>query len=575
MFISKIKYIENYRNLSSAQFSFDKKLNFIVGENNTGKTNVLDLLNSLVSIGKFNETDFYNIQEPIKISFTIEYSEDEIGFFENNFDADDELKISITAIQENVDSRIEYCHSSTINSYINPKTIRMMNFVYYSALRSPNKELNFTRNIGTGKVLNYLIKSCINRGTIDEMELIDLDGIKSIVDELNIQIKRINGLPEENIQAYVSDDKQSLINRILELGDVNQKNISRLGDGLQYSFNIYLHILDLLVHLKTTKKEEDFENLLIIFDNGKKLLPLTIGLDEPEIHQHPYRQRALIKSINRIIHNENKEFQKVIKELFGIDGFIGQVFTVTHSPNILLNDYKQIIRLYKEDDETVRVMCGQDIDFDEKVHKHLMRSFVYIKEAMFSKSLILVEGDTEYGAIPVFIDRMGFDMDEKGIGVIKLDGADSVLRCMELYNAFGIKSVAIIDKDKEESYREEDNIIFTDEEDFEAEAYSNYKYTNYLRYLIQINQSQSFIRYLKRQCEEFNAKEFITNPVAYKIPLEDRKRIMTDNEVLELKRLRDNKNSINGAMIAQHVNKIPNSFEKVIKCALSEEESFE
>ena len=59
---------------------------------------------------------------------------------------------------------------------------------------------------------------------------------------------------------------------------------------------------------------------------------------------------------------------------------------------------------------------------------------------MFSRYIIFVEGDTENGAVPVFAKRMSLDLDEKGIGVIKLDGADSVKRCMKLYEEFGIST---------------------------------------------------------------------------------------------------------------------------------------
>lgn len=64
---------------------------------------------------------------------------------------------------------------------------------------------------------------------------------------------------------------------------------------------------------------------------------------------------------------------------------------------------------------------------------------------MFSKCILFVEGDTENGAMPVFAKRMKLDFDENGIGVVKLDGADSVENCMKLYDAFKIKSIAIID----------------------------------------------------------------------------------------------------------------------------------
>lgn len=150
MYINKIIRIENYRNLSGLVFEFNKEINFIVGENNVGKTNLLELLNKIIRIGKFSEQDFYNVKEPIKVVFQVTYDDDELGFFENIFDVDDELSITITATQENVDSRIEYSHAYS-QTYINPKTIKMLNFIYYSSLRFPNKELNFSKNVGTDR----------------------------------------------------------------------------------------------------------------------------------------------------------------------------------------------------------------------------------------------------------------------------------------------------------------------------------------------------------------------------------------------------------------------------------------
>ena len=44
MKIKKI-FIENYRNLNAIEISFEESCNFIVGENNLGKSNILKLLN--------------------------------------------------------------------------------------------------------------------------------------------------------------------------------------------------------------------------------------------------------------------------------------------------------------------------------------------------------------------------------------------------------------------------------------------------------------------------------------------------------------------------------------------------
>ena len=67
MYIKKIAEIFNYRNMSGSIISFDKALNFIIGENNIGKTHLLELLNSVFSVGKFVETDFFNVLAFLKI----------------------------------------------------------------------------------------------------------------------------------------------------------------------------------------------------------------------------------------------------------------------------------------------------------------------------------------------------------------------------------------------------------------------------------------------------------------------------------------------------------------------------
>ncbi|MDK2919862.1 MAG: putative ATP-dependent endonuclease of the family [Candidatus Petromonas sp.] len=563
MYINKIIRIENYRNLSGLVFEFNKEINFIVGENNVGKTNLLELLNKIIRIGKFSEQDFYNVKEPIKVVFQVTYDDDELGFFENIFDVDDELSITITATQENVDSRIEYSHAYS-QTYINPKTIKMLNFIYYSSLRFPNKELNFSKNVGTGKVLNYIMKRSLENKNLEQLDLLNKNDIDEVIEEVNKKLQKLNGLASEKIKAYLSDDKENIINRLLEIGDVTGRNISELGDGLQYSFNIFLHILEVLVHLKTTKKDEDFKSLLITDENGLRYLPLIIGLDEPEIHQHPYRQRALIKSVKEIIDNENKEFSQIIKELFGVDGFLGQVFIVTHSPSILLDDYEQIVRIFKYKDG-VGVACGRTLDFEDDTHKHLKRSFVYFKEAMFAKSVLLVEGDTEFGAVPVLAKKLNYDLDENGVGLVKMDGADAVLKYLELFEAFNINAIAILDRDKENNYSGNEKIIFTYGIDFEEEIFNIFSFKEYLKYLKTIDNYSFLIRILRRKIHDFDVRAFSLNPTEMEISNTVGEEVMTEIRENEIKELRNVKNFINGALLAKYVSKVPQSFENAIE----------
>ena len=571
MYISEIVEINNYRNLTGKTITFNDTLNFLIGENNIGKTNILELINICLAIGKFAETDFMDITLPIKIKFKVKYSNEEIGYFEDNFDVDDSNSITLVAVQDSVDERINYYHDTPNQTKIGMATIRTMNILYYYAQRMPSKEVDFRKTSGSGKVLNYLIQHSLEQSEIQEKGILKKTKLKNIVKNVNIQIKKINTITGDSVSAYVETEVDKLVCRLLGLGDENGRELSSLGEGVQYAFNILLQIIEIIYNVKATRKPEDFEERLINRD-GKKLFPLFLVLDEPEVHQHPYRQRSLIRKIKALIENNNQEFLNLLKDLFDIDGLTGQIFIATHSPNILLDNYRQFIRLYKSTgtNSQLKIVSGMNVVIDDKLYKHMLHNFIYLKEAMFSKCIIFVEGDTENGAIPVFAERMGLDMDERGIGVIKLDGADSVKRCMALYKSFGIKSIALIDKDKKESYSSEPDIYFTKANDYEEDVYDNFKLTDYLKSCKELSGVEPYIPILRREGLNFNPGQFVENPANIEIDDTLQMKIMVENKDRELQKLKQSKNAAKGAVLAGYVTVIPPAFEKIINKLIKE-----
>lgn len=571
MYISEIVEINNYRNLTGKTITFNDTLNFLIGENNIGKTNILELINICLAIGKFAETDFMDITLPIKIKFKVKYSNEEIGYFEDNFDVDDSNSITLVAVQDSVDERINYYHDTPNQTKIGMATIRTMNILYYYAQRMPSKEVDFRKTSGSGKVLNYLIQHSLEQSEIQEKDILKKTKLKNIVKNVNIQIKKINTITGDSVSAYVETEVDKLVCRLLGLGDENGRELSSLGEGVQYAFNILLQIIEIIYNVKATRKPEDFEERLINRD-GKKLFPLFLVLDEPEVHQHPYRQRSLIRKIKALIENNNQEFLNLLKDLFDIDGLTGQIFIATHSPNILLDNYRQFIKLYKSTgtDSQLKIVSGMNVVIDDKLYKHMLHNFIYLKEAMFSKCIIFVEGDTENGAIPVFAERMGLDMDERGIGVIKLDGADSVKRCMALYKSFGIKSIALIDKDKKESYSSEPDIYFTKANDYEEDVYDNFKLTDYLKCCKELSGVEPYIPILRREGLNFNPGQFVENPANIEIDDTLQMKIMVENKDRELQKLKQSKNAAKGAVLAGYVTVIPPAFEKIINKLIKE-----
>lgn len=571
MYISEIVEINNYRNLTGKTITFNDTLNFLIGENNIGKTNILELINICLAIGKFVETDFNDITLPIKIKFKVKYSNEEIGYFEDNFDVDDSNSITLVAVQDSVDERINYYHDTPNQTKISMATIRTMNILYYYAQRMPSKEVDFRKTSGSGKVLNYLIQHSLEQSEIQEKDILKKTKLKNIVKNVNRQIKKINTITGDSVSAYVDTEVDKLVCKLLGLGDESGRELSSLGEGVQYAFNILLQIIEIIYNVKTTRKPEDFEERLINRD-GKKLFPLFLVLDEPEVHQHPYRQRSLIRKIKALIENNNQEFLNLLKDLFDIDGLTGQIFIATHSPNILLDNYRQFIRLYKSTgtNSQLKIVSGMNVVIDDKLYKHMLHNFIYLKEAMFSKCIIFVEGDTENGAIPVFAKRMGLDMDERGIGVIKLDGADSVKRCMALYKSFGIKSIAIIDKDKKGSYGSEPDIYFTKANDYEEDVYDNFKLTDYLKSCKELSGVEPYIPILRREGLNFNPGQFVENPANIEIDDTLQMKIMLENKDRELQKLKQSKNAAKGAILAGYVTVIPPAFQKIINKLIKE-----
>lgn len=571
MYISEILEITNYRNLTGKRIKFNETLNFLIGENNIGKTNMLELINIFLSVGKFIESDFTDVMRPIRIRLRIKYSDEEVGYFEDNFDVDDSRSITLLAVQDSVDERINYYHDTPIQTKISIATIRRMNVLYYYAQRMPLKEVDFRKTSGSGKVLDYFIQYSLKKSGVQEKDILKKTKLNSIVKDVNKQIKNLNTITGDNVSAYIDTEADKLVCRLLGLGDENGRELSSLGEGVQYAFNILLQIIEIIHNIKVTRKPEDFEERLIDKE-GKKLFPLFLVLDEPEIHQHPYRQRSLIKKIEGLVDNKNQEFLNLLKELFDIDGLTGQIFIATHSPNILLNDYRQFIRFHRNrgNNNLLEVVSGMNIAIEDKLYKHMLHNFIYLKEAMFSKCIIFVEGDTENGAIPVFAKRMDCDMDERGIGVIKLDGADSVKRCMKLYKEFGIESIAIIDKDKKNDYGSETGIYFTKANDYEEDVYNNFKLNDYLRCCKEITGVSHFIPILRNKGLTFNPADFVADPTILEIDDETQEKVMSENRSRELEKLKQSKNAAKGAILAEYVTVIPSVFKTVINKLIKE-----
>ena len=471
-------FIENYRNLSGLTIKFDNDMNFIIGNNGTGKSNLIELLDIIFNKNSFKEKDFFDIESKIEIHITIFLEEFEIGYFDDLFEPENPNCIKIVVLQEKPNGRIEFKHFYTDTS-INYSKLRNLPCVYYNSINLAD-EIDFSKNKNAGKFLNFIIESFINKNTIKSEDIINMDKVSEITNYVDKCIENIEIIKNANINSKIDNSVLELLPKLLGLKNDNNISINSMGSGTRYFAFVFFEILNaIVINLKYS------DNCIITTESGNRILPLIILLDEPEIHLHPFMQRNLIKQIREIANNNNLGFKNIIKEWFNIDFLSVQVILVTHSNNIISNNYKEYIRLYSKGD-VVNAISANQMSINRDDEKHLLRQGIEIKEAFFAKIVLVYEGISEKGCIESFAEKLDINLDENNIGVISADGEGNVKKIKELLELFNINTICVLDRDVYNKDDEANGILYTSDNDLELDIINKLLINNATKKTIKI-----------------------------------------------------------------------------------------
>lgn len=202
-------------------------------------------------------------------------------------------------------------------------------------------------------------------------------------------------------------------------------------------------------------------------------------IEEPEAHLHPLAQKWL------------KEYV-VDMCATGI-----QVVVSTHSTDFIDAEYLDgLVRVYKEGGRTKSKqlskedLCSFCIESGVPANKtspeniidfYNTRLFSDQLKGMFAETIVLVEGATEFFALPVYLKRIGFSLAEHGIEIVNCRGKDAIPLFWRLFRAYGYNCFSIFDCDANpaESARIFTGIITTDTWETDAAKYvmtGNYAY---------------------------------------------------------------------------------------------------
>ena len=443
----KWMHIENYRNLADVTLSFHNDINYFVGENSVGKSNFLDLLEIIMDCHGFIESDFTDVNKPIRIDFEISLGELN---YKSMYTADEgpTYRLRLEQVVQEVYPRLY----RVTDAEIEPMPLSMIRHALYVCHRDTSEQELFSIPSSIYVELGQLLQAYVFR-------------LEMPTDDFQREIVSLR----KDLDPYCMLNIQHLV-EVLSTSSAMERKYS--ADNVRLIMAVALKILA-QIYMKVSSATTNLESLLVYDAKGHKFLPIFISVDEPELHLSPYLQRAVLNYYRQIATNENEEFLALLRDIFKIDGLLGQLFVVTHSTDALVDDYRHIIRLYRDENNMVCAACGVTFNFPKEVEKHLIMHFPEAKEALYARCIIIVEGETEYGSFTGFGKKLGVDFDYFGICLINARGESSISKLQKLFNRFSIPTVALYDRDVEGKYaKAHSNIFYTQEICFEMDFVS-------------------------------------------------------------------------------------------------------
>ena len=481
MYISKLCLL-NFRKYEKLEVEFNNNLNILVGENNSGKTAIVDAIRILLGTQsndyyKIDRSDFYfngkNYTDTFKITCFIKGISDAEGAiflehisFKRNESGENEsyLKLEMVANYKNdkIYSDIYIGDIDGENGYRVPGEIKeFLKVAFLKPLRDAENQMVAKKNSRLSQILLSVDNEILRDS--DENEL------KKILDDANGKIKDTTN--KIKIKAIGGNDEVPLIDIVNAFIDETNPGNEELKANFQIRNDTLREILEKLsVEFEMPNEGLGIENLLftavefLLLKNSTYLGLKTVLIEEIEAHLHPQTQMNLINYIT-------KNYSKAES---------GQIIMTTHSPNITSKVNIENIIMCKENKTYSLKMSETKLERGD--YKFLSRFLDVTKSNLFfAKKLIFVEGDAENILVPSLAKIiLGDTLESKGISVINV-GSTAFLRYSRIFQRndgtdMGIKIAIITDLDikKKDDETSEELKMRESEEKNRKENYYNY-----------------------------------------------------------------------------------------------------
>lgn len=426
MIISKL-VLYNFRKFHTTDdapgliINFHEGLNALIGENDSGKSAVIDAL-KLVLLTQSNEyirpveNDFYTDRNGIsekefKIDCTISsFTSNEaknfieyLSFEKSEMKVNYVLKLRYRAWKENNKIFSELRAGDADDGILmDGKARELLKVVYLKPLRDAEREMRAGRS---SRISQILLSHPVFKNR-DQNELI------SILKKANEQIEKYfcdegegqpilralrDSLKEFNAQGAPSEAK-------LQTSEINLKSILESLSLSAPEINPGLGELNLLFMAA---------ELILLKEESEGAMKLAL-IEELEAHLHPQAQLRLIDYLQ----NEYKESGT-------------QIIISTHSPILASKINLKNLILLKN---------SRGYDLGEGQTKLEKGDYLFLQRFLdatksnlfFAKGIIMVEGDAENILLPVLAEIMGYPLEKYGVSIVNV-GSTAFLRYSRIF----------------------------------------------------------------------------------------------------------------------------------------------
>jgi predicted ATP-dependent endonuclease of OLD family len=450
-------------------FEFDEGLNVIIGENNAGKTNFLRLLEIIVNrlrnhtgiqgkslaaddngritielppeTPRLTEEEYFNknVQEPIHLGITFDLHQNE--FFIRDLKGvlhETELSKRDIMVKKEIEKLNDNSKDLTIYFRINAIKQRGegQDYVMESLVKSEYSNNNEIKNRSESKAarLDRVLRISF-----------DYDKFSSFLNNNFIVFPEFRTKPGPN----TTNAKQSPSG--LELNNVlfNLKNGARheqekfhaIEAAFKKLFNFEFAISlnsgnKLTFYINELNLEISHEGVGAGVIQMLNILTHIIGeknkifvIDEPELNLHPHKKRILLNELKKCAEHN-------------------QIIFTTHSSDFI--DMEQLEKV-----TLMKLVKGRSIikKFRKEIKENSYMQNVFTrlnkteqKEFFFARRVILVEGPTEFGALPKFAEKLNYDFNINSVSIIPIENSYFV-GMIKILNEFEIPMLAVFDSD--------------------------------------------------------------------------------------------------------------------------------